>query len=234
MELVVVLVVLIGLAGIVVAMLPSMITRTHGAAGASNISEVAKWVQTYEALHYEYPNRWDALIKADGSEPELGGTPYFAVNADITNATPLTAGEANALTEAGITAVYHFEDDPDHATFDPYATALAAPTAVASTVEVVRLTAAGKTKLGLDLLNEYVVLGLGTRSSMVGKGIVEAPVHFPDSPTEDPSRYYGRFGVVFKVNAERAFPVAVVAFHGDGLSTAGDHVAEYFESVNNK
>jgi prepilin-type N-terminal cleavage/methylation domain-containing protein len=235
-ELIVVLVILVGLAAIIIPMLPSMITRTHGAAGATNIGEVAKWVQTFEALNYSYPNSWDALVKDDGSEPKIGADEYFELGAHMeVSATGLTAAQANSLSEAGINSVHYFQDDPDHATFSPYASAVTSPTAVAAGVRLVSLTADGIVKLNLEPTGQYVVLGLGSRNSMIGKTVADAPVHFPDNPDDDPSRFYSRFGVVFKVNVGRALPVAVVAFHHDGeLTTLGDHVAEYFEAVNNK
>jgi type II secretory pathway pseudopilin PulG len=66
-ELVVVLLVLIGLAGIVVPMLPNMITRTHSSANASTIQETAKALQLFENLNLSHPDGWDSLIDANGN-----------------------------------------------------------------------------------------------------------------------------------------------------------------------
>jgi len=245
MELVVVLVVLVGLAGIVVAMLPSMVQRTHGAAGAANINEIAKWVQSYEAIYFQYPDRWDAILTAGGAEPELAsGDEYFELGTHMV-ALPLdaAAGHVSALTNAGITTLYHSTDSPEHPTFDPYLYAMGVPTptAVADTVNVVGLTEAGKQHLALNLgiTNQYVVLGLGARSSMLGKGIVEVPTHFPEHANEDPSRVYSRFGVVFQVQSStgalsRARPVRVVAFHDGEVSTGSSHMQEYFNAASNE
>src|SRR5437667_192551 len=60
-ELIVVLVILVALAGILIPMLPNMLTRAHTATGASNNSEINKFVQTYEQLFQSYPTDLDNL-----------------------------------------------------------------------------------------------------------------------------------------------------------------------------
>src|SRR6266446_306962 len=60
-ELIVVLMVLVALAGILVPMLPSMLTRAHVAAHVTNVVEIAKAITTYQALNSGYPDQWDSL-----------------------------------------------------------------------------------------------------------------------------------------------------------------------------
>src|SRR5580692_5139456 len=61
MELVVVLMVLVALAGVLVPMLPSMLTRAHVAAHTTNVTELTKVIMEYQALNNGFPDQWDSL-----------------------------------------------------------------------------------------------------------------------------------------------------------------------------
>src|SRR3954469_1612874 len=61
MELAVVLVILVGLAAIVVPLLPNMIERTNSATGAANCKEINNQIATFEQFHRSYPDYYDAL-----------------------------------------------------------------------------------------------------------------------------------------------------------------------------
>src|SRR5207245_6349560 len=61
MELVIVLVILVALAGIVIPLLPNMLTRAHTASAATNMQEVIKLIATYAQLTFAYPDGWDSL-----------------------------------------------------------------------------------------------------------------------------------------------------------------------------
>jgi Tfp pilus assembly protein PilE len=233
-ELIVVLVILVGLAGLIVPLLPNMITRTHTASGATNIQEINKWVQTYEALQTSYPDGWDGLT--DGSDI----VDYLPGSVSLT-AGKLSAAEASALASAGITTAYKMvKSNPTKPTFDPYDGVKVL--ALSNTDSVAFVTDAdAKLKLngGVAATNaKFVVFGFGKRSTIVGKNVSEAPVHFADAANEGPGDLYGRFGVVFKVTQNdgvtplnRAVFVGAVAFHEDGIVTAGDHIEEYYNTV---
>ncbi len=66
MELVVVLLILAALAGILVPMLPNMLSRAHTATGATNTGELAKAVQLYQASYMKYPDNFDSLLNTSG------------------------------------------------------------------------------------------------------------------------------------------------------------------------
>src|SRR5262245_2478800 len=97
LELVVVLVILIGLAGIVVPMLPSMLGRTETASGATNHVEIGKWIQTYEQIHFGYPQDWDSLTDAASGKRIT----WVRGGSGLMDGT-LAAGEDAALIDCGI------------------------------------------------------------------------------------------------------------------------------------
>ena len=117
MELVVVMVILIALAGILLPLFPSMWTRAHTSTAATNMSELSKAVQTYQAAG-QLPNYLDNLAPLVGqpnpANPTLvpsliavgagtysGGT---APTQDIWTAS-LATNDYNMLVAAGMTNV---------------------------------------------------------------------------------------------------------------------------------
>jgi type II secretory pathway pseudopilin PulG len=67
MELVVVLVILIAVAGVVLPMLPSFLTKTHDAVTTTNISEVDKAIGGFFAANLAYPDLFDSLVDSSGN-----------------------------------------------------------------------------------------------------------------------------------------------------------------------
>jgi prepilin-type N-terminal cleavage/methylation domain-containing protein len=240
-ELIVVLVILVGLAGIIIPMLPNMLGRTHTATSATNLVEVVKWVQTYEQLYFKFPTNWDALVDNGGnlsSYVPQADTPHMQIDSGLTQA------ESDALTTSGITTLASMTKDPApapwSATFNPYD---GNTIVVAPSVKLRVLSPAGIAKLNLSTTGKYVVFGLGKASSMTGRVMAEAPIHFSAETGGDPTQFYNRFGVVFRVsdtapgvNVTRATLASVVAMHAEdeGLMTAGDELREYFDSINAK
>src|SRR5262245_31586503 len=173
LELVVVLVILIGLAGILVPMLPSMLGRTETASGATNHVEIGKWIQTYEQLYQGYPKDWDALTDGTVKIAYVRGGGGVALDT-----TGLSADEAAALTACGITRLQKMVDGtsgssatpPANKTFDPYDNDdyAANGLAPAAGVKLVVLTDAGKKSLNLSdgtaNSGKYVVFGFGKRA----------------------------------------------------------------------
>jgi Tfp pilus assembly protein PilE len=234
-ELIVVLVVLVGLAGIIVPMLPNMLTRTHATAGATNLQETTKWVQTFEQLYLHYPSGWDALTNGANYADFIDGTS----SSDYTTSN-LSATEEGALSSAGITAVYTFAGTPRPTgwspTFNPYDTGT--PTAVngSGKITFVLLDTPGMVKMGLDTTGKYVVLGLGKKNEMVGKTVAEPPVMFSDDPGSSAADKYQRVGVVFKIGGasgtlDRAFMVGTMYFNPSGVGTLGHELEEYYQST---
>src|SRR5262249_46499298 len=154
MELIVVLVILIALAGVLIPLLPSMVKRAHTASGATNTSEITKYVQTYQQLYLAYPDEWDALTDGSTIISYLPGT------TDLMADSP-TSEDLAALQAAGVNNVHYLSAapaaDPWTPTFNPYATQPTAggpkpaPTPISTSTKLVFLdpaTNAAALKLG--------------------------------------------------------------------------------------
>jgi prepilin-type N-terminal cleavage/methylation domain-containing protein len=242
-ELVVVMVILAAVAGIVLPLLPNMVTRAHTSSGATNVGEVAKAIQTHEALHAAYPTNFDSIVLTPGGTGTLPA--YLPAPATDFVVTPLTDETAEGLASAGITSVKTMVAPTTgdwSPTFYPYgadATVMPAETAIAEDVELAMLSTAAEVRLGLPTGPTYVVLGVGAYTSMQGKTLQEAPVHFADSPAEAPGVSYSRFAAVFQITnsagdaLERARLAQVVAFHDDGVVGVNGHLAEYHAAAAN-
>ena len=76
MELVVVMVILIALAGILLPLFPSMLTRAHTSSTATNISEANKAVQLYYNMYSAYPNNLDNIAAGITSSTSGNTTTY--------------------------------------------------------------------------------------------------------------------------------------------------------------
>jgi type II secretory pathway pseudopilin PulG len=237
MELIVVLVILIGLAGILIPLFPSLIGRTHTSAGATNDSEVTKAIQVHEATYFQYPDQFDSLI-SDG-----GATLFTKLPNDGTNPvgnelvpTTLTADHVTTLTSAGLANVWDQVNTTADPTFNPYPAAMR-PLAAGGTLAA--LSPAAAARFNLPAGETYFVVGIGRRCTMVGRSLTDPPVHFADDQANTPEKVYGRKCVLFVVtkNAgtaprERAKFVGSVSLHPDGVVTADDHLREYYGIVN--
>jgi hypothetical protein len=82
----------------------------------------------------------------------------------------------------------------------------------------------------------YVVFGVGSRCSMVGQTIQDAPTSVPQEAGFTPANTYCRVGVVFKVsgnevaNADnRAKFIAAVALEDDELESTEKDLTGYYQ-----
>lgn len=234
-ELVVVLLVLAALAGTLVPIFTDFTTRTHGAAGADNIVEITKAVQIYRASVLRDPDNLDRLLDNAGAAVDI----VPSGSGEVTTLT-LDANTAGALTAVGITTLHNMVNaaDTENATFDPY-DGTTPTVAVADTVVVSGATGAAVARefgARLPATATYAIFGLGSNCDMVGKGMVEAPIHFPEAGS--PAAVYSRFNLVYQLTDaagtafERAKFVGVVALNDEGeLRGLGHHLEEYYEAA---
>lgn len=227
-ELIVVLMILVGLAGLVIPAVTDMVVRTHSAAGAGNIAEVSNAVARYEAQYMSYPNNLDSLKNT------LAGatvTDFNGLTTELTancTALTLTADHVDALDAAGITTLALHADAS--ATVDATFQATTPSAALAEDDVLLSITdGVTETSLGLDTAGTYVLLGVGNRSEAIGRTMTDAPVHFAENGAENPALVYNRFLAVFDVSGERAKLVKVISPHFADLD---GHMQEYFEVVN--
>jgi type II secretory pathway pseudopilin PulG len=253
-ELIVVMMILVALAGILVPMLPSMLTRAHVSAHTSNVVELSKAIGAFQSLNNAYPDQWDALTDGntlinyiaggvlDPQPPPPGGM----AGGQLTASVP-TAAELNALNSAGIFHVQlmvpqalpagtaMWDGGAFDPTFDYYPAAPTTPpgTAISTTTNLAYLDPTNNPNaLALIQSNypawsttaRYVVLGIGSRCTLIGRGAVTSPVHFGDTPSISPEYSYGRFCGIFKVSdptipggIANAVLVGVAPIHDVGL-----------------
>lgn len=229
-ELIVVMMILIALAGLLVPMLPSMLTRAHTSTCSTNMGETVRAITNYQALYSQYPSNFDALSDGKTLIDYLAGG-AAATNAGITGqgAGPgnnevtgitLTANEATNLTGVGISTLQAMVPSATGApagfdpTFNYYPATANPPTdntlAVAGGLVVGGMdpTHDGNTStswarcvaLNLPTTGRYVVVGIGPRVGMVGKTIQTAPVHFGDQPALNPEYGYERLVAIFQIS----------------------------------
>lgn len=235
-ELIVVLMILVGLAGMVIPAVTDMVQRTHTSAAAGNIHEATNAIARYEGQYLSFPDNLDSLkVAAAGVTTFVAAPGVPGIGGELATGTAvvdLTATEVNALAAAGITSVrLHTIGATDDATFQ----ATGANAAVDATLDLLALTNTAAASLGLvSEANRYVVLGVGNRSQLIGRTMSEAPVHFPENGDENPAAVYNRFLAVFDLGPvatrfERVKLAKVISPHVVSLD---QEVGEYFEIIN--
>jgi len=231
-ELTVVLLVLIGLAGLMIPYVSGFVSRTHDSTGTNNLAQLNHTIQRYQGQYMSYPDDLHSLIEqAAGSNP---GTVYSELmNRNFLTATTYTSdGVAgtdlseyplSSLRMAGITSLYDMKDPTANGskTFDAGFGSVAVPNqmmAAAGTVIVAVLNAGDKGSVEQHLADafggdinsydstcyDYVVMGVGQESQMTGRTLQDAPVHFAQNGDMGPENKYNRFSAVFKVDKANA------------------------------
>lgn len=240
-ELIVVLLILVGLAGLIVPMVPNMLGRTHTAVGAANMKEINKWIQTYEQLNLGFPNNWDSMLDTTGKEVTYLPKDSTGYSGGQIFAASLQNGEAEALINKGITHVWDMVatcSDPNTPTFNPYDSIRQ----LSANAKVMMLDATvANEKMGLPLNGRYVVFGLGNKCSMVGRVTSEAPIVFADEQGINAADYYARFLAIFQVGEFTttgmtttyaplglAKFVGSVSLHPGSIDAAGQHIEEFY------
>lgn len=104
-ELTVVLLVLVGLAGLLIPYVGGFVGRTHDSSGADSLAEVAKAIAGYDAKYQGYPGNLDRLIDSTGA-----ATGYLMNNA-IVAPVNVNATNTQSLFRAGITSLRGMCDD---------------------------------------------------------------------------------------------------------------------------
>lgn len=253
LELLMVLLILVALAGVLIPVLTNMGTRAHGSASAANIAEIAKAVQTHEAMHNERPNGFDSLIEdlagsgaptaivgTEDGEPLGGGQLVFA---DLSSAAG-GARIAEALNDIGIDITFLLDSDTLNKTFeayvdqdgtvgpDPILIDSSGPSGFVATLDAVGIATLRLEPISVTTtqgIQAYVAFGLGEFCTMVGKSMLEAPVHFPEEGS--PIDHYSRYLLVYAIPAEGPARLATVAAaHDEGLAGLNAHLSEYYET----
>jgi len=210
-ELTVVLLVLIGLAGLMIPYVSGFVGKTHNATGSSNIAEVNTAVQRYESEFYGYPSGLDSLVSDNATPAVIDYTMAPATNYGFSIADASAAGVNKeacwSLNMAGMKGAVQMMEVPTNPTFDNASgtiTYSSDDTAMATTCDqgdfVVVTPANVTTAFGITTRADalYVAYGIGQSSDLVGKTMTTAPVHFAQQGDMSASNKYNRFVVVFE------------------------------------
>jgi prepilin-type N-terminal cleavage/methylation domain-containing protein len=243
MELVIVLVILVALAGVVIPLFPDMILRGHTSAGSTNITEIAKAVQLYANMYGTFPDRMDSLTTTTGLASYLP----VGTAGDLASGN-LQSSDLSALNASGITTIAQMMEDPGagtggtstwNPTFFPYGNDnTVSPTTLLNTLSTSSSTVflssiAAQREFGqLQTDNgRFVVFGLGSFTSMLGKTLTEAPVFF--NSTQNADKAYSRFGLVFQTAdvtgaLARARFIGVIQMTSTGVKNANDNINFFY------
>ncbi len=238
-ELVVVLAILVALVGLVVSLFPGLVARASRSTTAATLRDISRTVQIHYTTSLNYGSGYDSLVTTNGTAL------YSAIPANSLNQltlAPLSSVDSQALSNLGITNLYHVAASAGDATFA--VTQTSAPITVQNGTPVATLTSGTATQSIRDALSAnyvssggtltYVVMGLNKGSTLVGPNSVfqDAPVRSGASAGENPTSSYQRYGLVFLVDGPSSTRTArflgAVAFTASGIQTAEANLQGYY------
>jgi len=229
-ELTVVLLVLVGLAGLMMPYVGSFVGKTHDATGAQNANRSGEALVRYGTTHDGYPANLDSLLVGAGTATgalidytmlDLGmGTTaadYGWTALDLTDA--LNVSVCGSIGKAGLGTVIDMDDGtkvPFNPTFDNEDAATASVETVTVAMNgtitscngsvVVMAPADVEEAMGItvDGTKTYVVFGIGQMNAAVGSTMQDAPVHFAKNADMNASKAYNRFVAIFAADNSAA------------------------------
>lgn len=250
LELIIVMAILVGLAGLAVAKLDVLQLKSEKAAAAMDMRNVSRLIQTFRATTNFYPDRWDSLIHNGGTrtlqQPGLPGSGVAGLDPGLAGGNgfspkltllpvELTANQARSLTRLGITTVYDHADNTavpygdgftvqniigDSTVPDTFATITPGHKIIAS----IYPTPNGTAVVPSDRI--LVVFGLGKWTTIVGSNLQSAVISEPPTYPYSNDLYYNRYLAVFEAynDGSRCRLVAVLGADGD---LAADELADF-------
>ncbi len=228
-ELTVVLLVLIGLAGLMIPYVAGFISKTHDSTGDSNLARLNSTIQRFQTTSMKFPNDLQALADSTGVHYSKLMNNHVADNTTSTFLPYITTKYTAAsmiplmsLQKAGITSIMDLGTGSPSATFNAAGNPIdltsttvnlgvlkvnvgaEAGTASATnnygSIEKALADAFGRQPSKFNATcNDYIILGIGQENEMVGKAMSEAPVHFAQNGNMGPDNNYNRFVAVFEV-----------------------------------
>lgn len=227
-ELTVVLLILIGLAGLLLPYVSGYMGKTHNSTTAKTIADLNHTIQRYQSSKWAIPNKLETLVDA------TAGTIYNKLqNTGMLGVMP-TGAETNfansSLAAAGLTSAYANDNATTDATFQSTTGSVLTLNGgtTPSTIKLAKLTGTTATdtffsQLPANLLTadpvknqliyafggdatswdttctNYVVMGIGSSNSMIPAVMQSAPVHFAGTGAQAPNLQYNRYLAVFAV-----------------------------------
>lgn len=239
-ELTVVLLVLIGLAGLMIPYVSGFVSKTHDATGDNNIANLNRNIQRFQATAMKFPNNLQTLADVSGATY----TNLMNTNSGVYTPVVYTEGGAGnmqimSLRKAGITSIMDLNQTAGvfaggSATFNAASgtpisigsgsggvvgmltVGLGAENAVGTdnyaSVEEHLADATGRLKSDFNATcYDYVILGIGQESELIGKSMSDAPIHFAQNGNMGPDNKYNRFVAIFEVDKSNASAVTPAA-----------------------
>jgi len=226
-ELTVVLLVLIGLAGLMIPYVGGFVSKTHDSANSDSLAAANSAIQRYDVQFMGQPNNFDSLmtdVAAGGTQSDV----YTYMMGGISSANNYLKSvqvPGSALAGVGIDSLMVMAGTTADATFQ--ATVSEAPIANDTTKYTlaainVKGSACNMMMDGMGCVasdddlaailgrragtintstSHYLALGIGQDSGMVGKTISEAPVHFAKTGAMSAANKYNRILAIYEVTA---------------------------------
>jgi len=203
-ELTVVLLVLVGLAGLLIPYVSGFVGKTHDATGSSNIQSLNNAMQRYSIEHYDnFPDKLDSLIEGTDVFPLMMSTIMPGTPGQYLKVLGLDANQAKSFTEVGINTLKQMDSTTNDATFDNTGATDFPMQDAANVLEIDPLVITDLSSvMGKPLntkRNHYVVFGLGDDSTIAGSTLSDVPVHFSQNGDMGANKAYNHFTVVFEV-----------------------------------
>jgi len=222
-ELTVVLLVLIGLAGLMIPYVSGFVSKTHDSVNSDSLASINSAIQRYDVQFMGQPNGYESLmstVDTSGSgaiyAKMMGGT-------GTNDYLKTVSVQGSALAGVGIDTLREMDDATGDATFaasdatititnDSALYTLAAlnvkgsACGMADAMGCIKDDAALAKILGRSAssintgTNDYLVFGIGSDSGMVGKTMSEAPVHFAKTGAMSAANKYNRILAVYSVS----------------------------------
>ena len=223
-ELTVVLLVLIGLAGLMIPYVSGFISRTHDSTGTNNLAALNNNIQRFQGEFMSLPDDMHTLVENSTNQiyGDLMNTSMLTVATYTSNASAgvqSTEAPLFSMRRAGMTKFVDMKDHLTNAskTFDAGNTSFPAPNPMmpaAGTLRLAKATKGDNTTIENHLAdafglqqtefnagcNDYIVLGIGQESQLIGRTMSDAPIHFAQNGDMGPNNKYNRFVAVFEVD----------------------------------
>jgi len=218
-ELTVVLLVLIGLAGLMIPYVGGFISKTHDSTGSDSLAASNAAIQRYDVQFMGHPSNYDSLMDTNLT----GGNLYTKMMGGLGTMLPndylkTVSVDGKAFTDIGISSLMVMKTATADATFA--ATDSSVGIADGTTYSLAAINVKGTDcSMSTDAMgcisndadlskilgrtvntsaNNYFVFGIGQDSGMVGKTISEAPVHFAKTGAMSAANKYNRLIAVYE------------------------------------
>lgn len=256
-ELTVVLLILVALAGVLIPLVSGYLGKAAGASSANNIAESVENIQLYQTQTQKFPDGYTSLVTAAGTIPTTAfngipgavqagawnvntGQAYwtaaYGVNPPVVvTPTPLASFQVTSMQLAGINNIYEAIDNPvGSPTTYGVETSTLAPLAADKFLKLDDL--AVKTALGIDPAVtglQYFVFAISDKCSAIGKTMVQPPVAFVKG--DDVTSTYCRFFAVYGLpSSTPPFPIPAkfISVLNADLTPASASLQTYYTASN--